>query len=100
MHTIKCYIKDELKEHENNIKERGGIASSVLERVHLLTDTYKNILKIEKYDPEFYDDYQPKHQPKHHSYSPDEVKSLMEKLYKEVDHAEDKAAILKAMREV
>ena len=32
MHTIKCYIKDELKEHENNIKERGGIASSVLER--------------------------------------------------------------------
>ena len=97
MQTIKNYIKKELKEHETIIEAKGGISSTSLERIHLLTDTYKNICKIEKYDCHYYEDM-PEH--KNRNYSSAEVREIMEKLYGETDHAGDKAAILKAMKEL
>ena len=98
MHTIKKAIKKELKEHENVIETKGALSSASLERIHLLTDTYKNICKIEKLDPDYFAEPMP--ESKHRTYTSEDVRDMMERLYKESDHAGDKAAILKAMREI
>jgi hypothetical protein len=95
MHEIKTHIKRELKHHEASIEAKGCISSMVLERIHLLTDTYKNICKIEHYDPEFYEEIEDY---KGRSYSSEEVKEMMEKLYAETEHTGDKAIILKMIK--
>jgi hypothetical protein len=88
----------ELKELEGVIEAKGGISAACLDRVHLLTDTYKNICKIEKYDSDSEEEVVSVH--KKHHYSSGEVKELMEKLYDDTEHSGDKAAILKIIRDI
>ena len=96
MHGIKNYIMKELKEHEANIKSKGVISSAALDRIHILTDTYKNICKIEKLDgcmPEHYD-----HEEK--DYSDGKVRKMLEKLYREADHESTKTLLKRYMDEL
>ncbi len=58
MHKIKEKLMEDLREYEEKIKNMSGgrIPSSELQTIHMLTDTIKNIDKIQMYD-EFSEDY-------------------------------------------
>ena len=102
MHGIKNYIMKELKEHEANIKSKGVISSAALDRIHILTDTYKNICKIEKLDgcmPEHYDHEETKIFHEEIEHSDGKVRNMLEKLYREADHESTKTLLKRYMDE-
>ena len=101
MHGIKNYIMKELKEHEANIKSKGVISSAALDRIHILTDTYKNICKIEKLDgcmPTHHEEKEYIHEEK--DYSDGKVRKMLEKLYREADHESTKTLLKRYMDEL
>lgn len=49
MHKLKKYLKEELRQYE----EKGNLSSSDLQAVHMITDTIKNIDKIEMLEDEY-----------------------------------------------
>lgn len=49
MHKLKKYLKEELRQYE----EKGNLSSSDLQAVHMITDTIKNIDKIEMLEEEY-----------------------------------------------
>lgn len=49
MHKLKKYLKEELRQYE----EKGNLSSSDIQAVHMITDTIKNIDKIEMLEDEY-----------------------------------------------
>lgn len=102
MHGIKTYIMKELKEHEASIDSRGGMSSAALDRIHTLTDTYKNICKIEKLDgcmPVHHDHEEKEYIHEEKDYSDGKVRKMLEKLYREADHESTKSLLKRYMDE-
>lgn len=49
MHKLKKYLKEELRQYE----EKGNLSSSDLQAVHTITDTIKNLCKIDILEEEY-----------------------------------------------
>ena len=100
MHGIKNYILKELKDHEANIDTRSMMSAGMLDRIHILTDTYKNICKIEKLEgciPAYHEEHKTIHEDE---YSEDKVRKMLEKLYREADHESTRATIRRYLDEL
>ena len=100
MHGIKNYILKELKDHEANIDTRSMMSAGMLDRIHILTDTYKNICKIEKLEgciPAYHEEHKTVHEDE---YSEEKVRKMLEKLYRDADHESTRATIRRYLDEL